>query len=168
VSFVPGGGGGPVHTEGVTRNLRTAITIGIPSTVLVLLVAAALVASRRDPVTYAEGTPEAAVQTYFDALIDHDASGAYELFTPALQSRCARPSSAEIDYLAIARVVLDEVTTSGDTATVRVSVTQDLDSGPFASGESTSTESLRLERINGRWLIGDLPWPYFSCFGKGG
>ena len=40
-----------------------------------LLVAAALVASRRDPVTYADGTPEAAVQDYFDALIDHDAGG---------------------------------------------------------------------------------------------
>lgn len=133
-----------------------------------LLVAAALVASRRDPVTYADGTPEAAVQDYFDTLIDHDAGGAYDLFSPALQSRCERPPSAEIDYLTIARVVLEEATTSDDTATVRVAVTQDLDSGPFGSGEGTNTETLRLEQIDGRWLIGDLPWPYFSCREKGG
>jgi len=148
--------------------MRTAITIGVPLAVLVLLVVAALVASRRDPVTYAEGTPEAAVQDYFDMLIDHDAGGAYDLFSPELQSRCGRPSSAEIDYLTIARVVLQEATTSGDTATVRVAVTQDLDSGPFGSGEVTNTETLRLASIDGRWLIDDLPWPYFSCFEKGG
>ncbi|MEZ5411681.1 MAG: hypothetical protein R2761_26845 [Acidimicrobiales bacterium] len=152
----------------MTRNVRTAITIGIPTVVLVLLVTAALLASRRDSVTYADGSPEAVAQSYFEALIDHDAGGAYELFTPALQSRCPRPPSAEVDYLAITRVVLDEVTTSGGTATVRVSVTQDLDSGPFGSGEVTNTETLRLEKIDGRWLIGDLPWPFFSCFGKGG
>lgn len=133
-----------------------------------LLVAAALVASRRDPDSYADGTPEAVVQGYFTALIDHDAGGAYDLFTPELQGRCDRPPSAEIDYLTIARVVLEETTTSGDTATVRVAVTQDLDSGPFGSGEVTDTETLRLEQIDGRWLIGDLPWPYFSCREKEG
>lgn len=148
--------------------MRTAITIGVPLAVVVLLVVAALVASRRDPVTYAEGTPEAAVQDYFDTLIDHDPGGAYDLFTPELQSRCGRPTSAEIDYLTIGRVVLQEATTSGDTATVRVAVTQDLDSGPFGSGEVTNTETLRLENIDGRWLIDDLPWPYFSCLEKGG
>ncbi len=152
----------------MTRTLRTGITIGIPVAVVALLVAAALVASRRDPVTYADGTPEAAVQDYFDSLIDHDAGGGYDLFTPALRSRCERPPSAEIDYLTIARVVLEEATTSDDTATVRVAVTQNLDSGPFGSGEVTNTETLRLEQIDGRWLIGDLPWPYFSCREKGG
>ncbi len=157
-----------VHTGAVTRTLRTVITIGIPVTVVVVLVAAALVASRRDPVTYADGTPEAAVQAYFDTLIDHDAGGAYELFSPELQSRCERPTSADIDYVTIARVVLEEATTSNDTATVRVSVTQDLDSGPFGSGEVTNTETLRLEQVDGRWLIGDLPWPYFNCVKNGG
>ncbi len=152
----------------MTRTLRTAIAIGVPIAVVVLLVAAALVASRRNPVAYADGTPEAAVQDYFDTLIDHDAGGAYDLFAPDLQSRCDRPPSAELDYLAIARVVLEEATTSGDTATVRVAVTQNLDSGPFGSGEATNTETLRLEKIDGRWLIEDLPWPYFSCLAKGG
>lgn len=144
------------------------MSIGVPVAVVVLLVAAALVVSRRDPVTYAEGTPEAAVQAYFDTLIDHDAGAAYELFTPELQSRCARPTSAEIDYIRIARVVLDEATTRDDTSTVRVAVTQDLDSGPFGSGEVTNTETLRLEKTDGRWLIGDLPWPYFECLKNGG
>lgn len=152
----------------MTRTLRTAITVGIPVAVVALLVAAALVASRRDPVTYADGTPEAAVQDYFDALIAHDPGGAYEQFSPDLQSRCARPTSAETEYLTIARVVLEESTTTGDTATVQVGVTQDLDSGPFGSGEVTNTETLRLKDVDRRWLIDDLPWPYFSCFEKGG
>lgn len=157
-----------VHSDAVTRTMRTAISIGIPIAVVVLLVAAALVASQRDPVSYAEGTPEAAVQAYFDTLIDHDAGGAYDLFSPELQSRCGRPTSADIDYVTVGRVVLEETTTNDDTATVRVAVTQDLDSGPFGSGEVTNTETLRLENVDGRWLISDLPWPYFNCLKNGG
>ena len=157
-----------VHTDAVTRTMRTAITIGIPVAVVALLVAAALVASQRDPVSYAEGSPEAAVQDYFDTVIDHDPGGAYDLFTPDLQDRCGRPTSAEIDYITVGRVVLEEATTKDDTATVRVAVTQDLDSGPFGSGDVTNTETLRLENIDGRWLIDDLPWPYFECGPKGG
>ncbi len=152
----------------MTRTLRTTLAIGIPVTLVVLLVAAALVTSRRDPVTFADGTPEAVVQTYFDTLIDHDAGGAYDLFSPELQSRCGRPTSAEIDYITIARVVLEETTTTGATATVRVAVTQDLDSGPFGSGDVTNTETLRLEQVDGQWRIGDLPWPYFTCADNGG
>ena len=151
----------------MTRNLRSAITIGVPVAVVGLLVVAALLVSRRDPVTYAEGTPEAAVQDYYRALIDHDAGGAYDLFSPALQGRCSRPTAAEIEYLSIVRVVLDEVAADGDSATVRVSVTQDFDGGPFGSDESTTDETVQLERSDGTWLIDDLPWPYFSCVGKG-
>lgn len=150
----------------MTRGLRTTITVGVPVVVVGLLVVAALVASRRDPATYAEGSPEATVQAYFRTVIDRDAGGAYQLFSPELQDRCGRPTSADIGYQSVSRVVLGEVTTKGDAATVRVTVSEST-GDLLVTDEVSRPETLHLERVNGRWLIDELPWPYFNCVAKG-
>lgn len=147
---------------GVVRwRARTWVTVGVPVVVVALLVVAALLVSNQDPVSYPEGSPEAVVQDYFQAIVDDDPRRAYERFTPDLQERCQPPNPADISYLDVARVVLDEVDIDGDEARVRVSVTETFEGGPFGSDESTTSQAVQLERIDGTWGIAEVPWPFF-------
>lgn len=142
-------------------SLRTWVAVAVPVIVVTLLVVAALVVANREPVSYAEGTPEATVQAYFQAVVDNDPRRAYELYTPELQERCAPPTAGEISYLTLARVVLDEVDVDGDEATARVSVTETFEGGPLGSNESTTSQTVHLERGDGDWEIAEVAWPFF-------
>lgn len=149
------------------RNPKALIAVVVPVAVVVLLVIAALLA-RRDPVVYQDGTPEATVQAYFQAVVDRDPRRAYELFTPELQERCQPPGAAEISYLTVARAVLDDVVIDedggedgGGSATVWVSVTEAFEGGPFGSNESTTVQTVYLERVDNEWGIAEVPWPFF-------
>jgi hypothetical protein len=154
------------HNVGVSR-ARTYVGIAVPVVVLVLLVVAAVFAANRAPDSYPVGSPEATAQAYFQALIDEQPLAIHQLFSDELQDRCDPPTAADVSFVDVSRVTLDQVETDGDSSTVRVSVTQDFGGSPFGPEENTSDETLHLTRIDGSWRISTLPWPFFVCQRKG-
>lgn len=138
---------------------RTIVGLAVGVVLLGLLVVAAVVGSNRNTADYEPGTPEAAVQAYFQALIDDRLSDAYELYSPELADTCDR-SPFDAYSPSLSRVVLDEVTTDGSEATVVVRITQTWDNGPLMVDESTFSETLSLVDEDGRWVFDRVPWPY--------
>lgn len=144
---------------------RTVVGATIGIVVLGLLVAAALIGSRRSVTNYDDGTPEATVQAYFDALIDDRPADAYDLFSERVSDECRDPVM-DIYARPPSRVALDRVTVEdsgkveGAEATVVVRITQVWGNDPFSGGEDTFTERLDLVVENGAWVFDRVPWPY--------
>lgn len=138
---------------------RTIVGIAAGVVLLGLLVVAAVVGSDRNTADYEPGTPEAAVQAYFQALIDNRPADAYEFYSPELADSCDR-SYFDPYSPRVTRVVLDEVTADTSEASVVVRITQTWDSGPLMTDEDTFTETLSLINEDGRWRFDQVPWPY--------
>lgn len=141
--------------------MRTRTLVGVSAGVVLLglLVVAAIVGSGRSTAEYEPGTPEAAVQDYFQALIDDRPADAYEFYSAELADNCDRPSFDAYSPR-VSRVVLGEVTTDGSESTVVVRITETWDDGPLMTDEDTFTETLSLVNEDGRWLFDRVPWPY--------
>ncbi len=138
---------------------RTIVGLAAGAVLLVLLVVAAVVGSGRSTTDYEAGTPEAAVQAYFQALIDNRSVDAYEFYSAELADNCDRPY-LDVYSPRVSRVVLDTVTIDGSRATVLVRITQRWDDGPLMSDEDTFSETLSLINEDGRWVFDQVPWPY--------
>lgn len=138
---------------------RTIVGLAIGAALLVSLVVAAVVGSGRSTTDYEPGTPEAAVQDYFQALIDNRSADAFEFYSVGLADNCDRPY-LDVSSPRVSRVVLDRVTIDGSQATVVVRITQRWDDGPLMNDEDTFTETLSLINEDGRWVFGQVPWPY--------
>lgn len=138
---------------------RTIVGMAFGVVVLGLLIVAAIVGSATSTTDYEPGTPEAAVQSYFQAFIDDRPTDAYRLYSADLAESCNR---ALIDRYSppVSRVVLDEVTTEGSAATVVVRITETFNDGPLLTDENTFTETLSLITEDGRWVFDQVPWPY--------
>ncbi len=138
---------------------RTIVGLGAGVVLLVLLVVAAVAGSGRSTTDYEPGTPEAAVQDYFQALIDNRSADAFEFYSAELADNCDRPY-LDVSSPRVSRVVLDTVTIDGSRATVVVRITQRWDDGPLMNDEDTFTETLSLVKQDGRWVFEQVPWPY--------
>ena len=133
--------------------------------VVVLVLAAGIGAAAlggRAP-QYAEGSPERAVQDYLAAVGDRDSTAAQTFFSAELRSRCrdyprdmiSRQSRQGL------RATLERTTVHGDTAEVRVRITESYGDAPFNSNESSHTEVFALVREDGQWRFTDSPWPLY-------
>lgn len=127
-----------------------------------LLVVASVVTvllSRRDPVDLRDGTPEAAVQAYVTAVVDHDGPAILELIDPALP--CTAEEVERSWWDEPVTVTLEEVRTTGDTAVVAVAITHG-STGLFPD-QWREEQRFDLRRTDGAWrLVGDT-WPWFEC-----
>lgn len=106
-----------------------------------------------------DGSPEAAVQEYVQAVIDDDQEAVVALLSP--ESDC---TPEDIDNAWVdedVRVTLEEVHVSGGTARVEVRIAHG-SSGLFPD-EWTEEQDFRLEQVDGAWLITGQPWPYYEC-----
>jgi hypothetical protein len=150
------------------RSVRALVALTVATTVLVLLLAAVLLAGRRGPAIYPDGSPEATVQAYFQAIIGNDPIAMHAQYTEEIRDRCRPPAASEIAFLPVTRVRLDAVDSDddGDHVTVRVSITQDWGGGPFAADETTFDETFRLVDTAEGWRIEDQAWPYIYCQSK--
>jgi hypothetical protein len=138
---------------------RTIVGLAVGAVLLVLLVVAAVVGSGRSTTDYGPGTPEAAVQDYFQALIDNRPADTFEFYSTELADSCDRPYR-DVSSPRVSRVVLDTATIDGARATVVVRITQRWDDGPLMNDEDTFTETLSLVNQDGRWVFDQVPWPY--------
>lgn len=133
----------------------------LAAVVAVLVVAALVTAvlSRRDAVEPADGAPEATVQQYVEAVLDHDSEAAVGLLAP--DSPC---DVEDLDHAYVdddLRVSLEDVEVSGTAARVDVTITSG--SGGLFPSEWTDAATFRLVRTGGEWRITGSPWPLFDC-----
>ena len=139
--------------------------LAIGGVVLVLLIAvAAVLSASRGPATFEEGSPEAVVQGYLDAMIKGDESAAHASLSDELGDDCTvrdlRTRSNEVNN---ARVALRAVSIDGDEAEVEVSITENAGDVPFGGGGYTFEETFVLAREAGTWVIVEEPWPIYFC-----
>lgn len=139
--------------------------------VILVAVAAVVVSSVREPAVLPEGTPEATVQRYLQAVADGDREDVLETYTPDLRRRCEgeqgpepRPPLPE-ERMSFDADLLEVRELDGDRADVEVRISEFSGEPPFGGGGYDHTEVLRVERVDGGWGIADASWPYYVCPG---
>lgn len=127
---------------------------------LLVVVALAVVFTRGGPAPLDEASPAGVVQRYSKAVIDGDSAAAEKYLTDGARSRCLgtyggvpRP----------ARVVLVSTTERTDSATVRVSIVQSSQGGPFGPSEYEMEDAFMLLKVGSEWKIDQPPYPLTSC-----
>jgi hypothetical protein len=141
----------------------------IAGAIVVLLVAGVLVVALRPPRAAAEGMPESVVRSFFEAIIEGDATLARATMTESLAAVCTTErlqwpmrwySDPQSDY----RI---EVTHSRSLSDGRVRVdariTRTTVRPPFSVSESTNTSSLELAEDAGTWRLDAVRGPAIAC-----
>ncbi len=132
--------------------------------IVVAIIATALLGGS-DVTEYAPGTPEAAAQTYLQALFAADYEVAHGLLTPQLQAQCDAHDLLFDRESDMDRAVFDKVTVRGDTTVIDVSLRwMEYSPDPLVPLASNEVETrLVLERIDGEWRVASADWPLFGC-----
>ena len=82
------------------------------------------------------------------------------LLTPGATKDC--PAGGILDDGNL-RVGLVASSVSGASATVAVSISETLGSGPFGLGDGNYQDTFTLVKTNDVWLISMAPWPLLAC-----
>jgi hypothetical protein len=139
--------------------------------VALLIVTVAVVVGRGDlpTATYPAGSPESAFQAYLQAWAAGDDETAYASFSSEVRAATALDSyrnqagDMRRDQPGTSRrVLIDSATTSGDGATLRISVETTSVSG-LAVNRSRATQTVTMIRQDGAWKLDRLwmgtdPW----------
>lgn len=129
--------------------------------VLVAVVVTTLLAGRSRRQTFDEGTPQATLQRYLDAVFDGDPDLARTFLDDETADRCERPLRRNVVADTVRAVLVTE-RIEQDRATIEVRLTFGDDS-PFGSGGYNMEERFFLERLDDDWRIAEDPWPAAPC-----
>ncbi len=132
-----------------------AVVVGL------LVVVTVGVLAFRQPLALTEGTPEATVQAYVQAVIDGDEDAAVALLHADLECDARHLGDAHIGD--DVRVTLHETEVDDATAEIEVVVTTVSGNGPFDVYEYDERYRFELVRQDGQWVITHRPWPYAAC-----
>jgi hypothetical protein len=138
----------------------TRILLAAVAGLLLLAVLAAVLSATRERPEYAEGSPEATVQSYVVAAVAKDGEEAVRHLDPS--TRCTARHIEEAWVTPGARVVLRQTSVDGDRATVRLDVVSD-SGGPLSTSEWTDEQTLQLRQVDGEWVVTGTPWPLYTC-----
>lgn len=138
----------------------TRILLAAVAGLLLLAVVAAVLSVIRDDPEYAEGTPEATVQSYVVAAVAQDGEEAVRHLDPA--DGCTARHVEEGWINPASRVVLRDTEIRGDRATVRVDILTP-SGDPFSPSEWSDRQTFDLRLVDGEWLISGTPWPAYRC-----
>lgn len=127
---------------------------------LLLAVVAAVLAQTRDRPRFTEGTPEATVQAYLQAVVAGDGEEAVRHLDPEVGCTASQVEEGWVGPGV--RVVLRDSSTDGDRARARVDVITP-SGGLLDPGEWTDRQTFELRRVDGEWLITGSPWPTYDC-----
>ena len=137
----------------------------LAAVVVVLVIGAGVAASMMGGTarTYPEGSPERAVQQYLQAVASNDGPRAFEFLSTDLAKRCAGYPREGISNRGrqSVRATLEQTTTRGDTATVRVTLIESYGNDPFGGGESNFSQVFELRQEGGQWRFSQPPWPIY-------
>lgn len=135
--------------------------LGVIAAAVAATVVVALVLALQSPKKFDPGTPEATIQGYFQAVIDHNRIEAERFMTQDLVERCGADLNQIRDAADSVRVVIVDTTPDGDRMMVRVEITERSASSLIFGESYTFQETLVVERVGGVWLISEAPWPIY-------
>ncbi len=135
--------------DGAVNVRRLLAVIGVAA----LAVGAVVASLVRDPVEAEPGTPEAAVQDFAAAVLAGDLETARGLVAAPAPDRLRCHPQPGI------RLVLGDVSTTGDSALVGVTITGEAEP-PFGSPYSWE-DSFQLEKTAAGWKL--VSWPWALC-----
>ena len=129
----------------------------------VVIVGAVAAASGGRTQSFADGTPERAVQQYLEAVAKRDSAAAMSMLSSDLARRCNDFSRDPISnqFREGVRATLEETTTRDGTARVQVRIIESYGSAPFSSGESSHSAIFELRQESGEWRFTETPWPLY-------
>ena len=131
---------------------------------MVTLLTLAIMAGR-SPVSYPEGSPEAALQRFITAVLDNDEEAVLSLLTDTRQARCR----TEIDDHDVygnrwsendVRAALDEIDVEGNRATAIVEFRDGGDDDPFGGSSWDYDRRFELLDTPDGWRVDRADWPY--------
>jgi hypothetical protein len=126
---------------------------------LLLVIAVVVVLVRTSArATLDAASPEGVVQRYSQAVLDGDDATAAKYFKGSPDD-CGYYDS-QSDNL---RLTFKSTHISGDTATVRVTVSQNYGGGPFSNYEYSTDERFTLVKSSGTWVIIEAPYEIILC-----
>lgn len=129
---------------------------------VLVVVALAVVFSRGAPEPLDEASPAGVVQRYSTAVIDGDIATAETYLTDSARTACRGSFSGEPRP---ARVVLVSTTERDQSATVKVSIVNSTQDGPFGPSEYEMEDIFTLVKADGDWKISQAPYPLMACSG---
>jgi hypothetical protein len=130
--------------------------------VMVVLVAVLIVtvfSSTKSVLTPKPGTPEASVQDYLTAVFAGKNIKAAEFLAP--ESGCTVQDLDRVYVLKSARVDLVKMEVDSESAQIWIKV-ESPSGSPFET-PMIEDHTLRLIRVNVRWLLTGTPWPLYNC-----
>ncbi len=136
--------------------------------VVLVAVIAVVVTSVREPPTQPEGSPEATVQRFLQAVAEGDREVVLETYSSDLRRRCEEREPGHRPPFPRERRSFDADLSKvrdldGDLVEVEVRITEFSGEPPFGGGGYDHTEVFRLERVDGTWAITEAFWPYYLC-----
>jgi len=129
---------------------------------LAVLIAIGFALSTSGVTEYEDGTPEATVQGYLNAVLDGDERAASTYLSAELLERCEDDSFIRFRDETSARIALTDTRVTGAAAVVEVRVSEG-SYGLFDSSDYSHDEIYRLIQTEDGWLIDQLSWPWYGC-----
>lgn len=154
-------GAGGDDTDGVKGITRSGIVLGFIGAFFVVIVAVALVLALQGPDQFDTRTPEAAVQGYFQAVVDRSRVDAERFLMPDLVERCDAGLNQIRDGADSLRVVILDTEPDAGRIAVTVEITERSASSLFLGEPHSFRDTLILERAGDVWLIAEVPWPIY-------
>ncbi len=143
---------------------RWLVVLGAAVTAIVVASVAVAVLFSDGEQSFPEGPPEAAVQTYLRAVRDRDAEAALASFSEELRDRCeVEQLRRSYRYDREFRATILDTYERGDIVEVEVRISEPGGSGPFGGNDNRYDHVVVLSRVDGAWLIAEVPWPGGYC-----
>lgn len=138
---------------------RANKVLGLVVAVIAVISLIVVLAGRQPTTQLDEGSPEAAVQQYLQAVSDRDFDRALEFLSE--DSKCTIEDFDRAYIQESLRIGLSESSGNPTTAVVTVSI-QSSNGDPFG-GTYTEERNFRLVNTDGEWKITGTPWPNYEC-----
>jgi hypothetical protein len=127
----------------------------------IVLLALVVVFTRGAPAPLDPATPEGTVQAYTTAVLAGDRAAATALLVQTIGGDCQRSDVYPSDGT---RVTLVSTTVSGDSATVRVAISENAGGGIFGTSSYEYDDVFGLTQEGGDWKIATAPWQFTICY----
>lgn len=138
---------------------RANRVLGIVVAAIAIVALIVVMASRQSTTQLDQGSPEAAVQQYLQAVSDRKFDLALEFLSE--DSKCTVEDFDRAYIQESLRIGLTESSANQETAVVTVSI-QSSNGDPFG-GTYTEERNFRLVNADGEWKITGTPWPNYEC-----
>ena len=133
--------------------------LGLVVFALAIISVIVVLASRQPTTQLDEGSPEAAVQQYLQAVSERKFDEALEYLSE--DTKCTVEDFDRAYIQDSLRIGLSESSGNQTTAVVTVSI-QSSNGDPFG-GTYTEERNFRLVNADGEWRITGTPWPNYEC-----